>query len=178
MKLLTELGPLILFFIGYKTGGIMYATAYMLVGCILALLITYIKDRTIHKMTLISSLLLLFSGSLTLFSGNAIFIKMKPTILYCIFASIFFFTNMRKKTAIEFVLGAKIQLREKRHWQTLNLRFMLFFITMAILNEMIWRNFTEETWVNFKIFGMMPIIFIFTMLQLPFIMKYRVPEKG
>lgn len=178
MKLLVELGPLILFFIGYKTGGIMYATTYMLIGCTLALLITYIKERTINTVTLISSILVLFSGGLTLFSGNVMFIKMKPTILYSIFASIFFFTNTRKKTAIEFVLGTKIQLQEKHHWQILNLRFMMFFIAMAILNEIVWRNFSENTWVNFKIFGMMPIILVFTIIQVPFIMTYQMPKKG
>ena len=174
MKFLLEFGPLVLFFIGYKTGGIMNATLYVLIGTVLALFITYIKERAIHKMMLISSILLFISGSLTLFSGNAVFIKMKPTMLYIIFAAIFLFTNMRQKTAIEFVLDTKIKLKEKHHWKTLNIRFMIFFIVIAVLNEIVWRNFSEVAWVNFKIFGMMPMTLIFTMMQVPFIAKHRI----
>ncbi|NRB11510.1 MAG: septation protein IspZ, partial [Rickettsiaceae bacterium] len=122
---------------------------------------------------LVSSALLLVSASLTLFSGNAIFIKMKPTLFYFIFAVILFITNFREKTAIEFVFGKTISFKKSIHWKKLNLRFALFFIIMAIFNEIIWRNFPEDIWVNFKVFGALPITLVFIMSQIPFIMRHQ-----
>lgn len=176
LKFITEFGPLIAFFIGYKTGGILEATLYMLVTSIIGLLITYIKERKINIVNLIASGLLLVSASLTLFSGNSIFIKMKPTVLYCVFAIIFLVTNFKWKPAIQYVLGAAIKFKEEKSWYNLNLRFMWFFILMALANELVWRNFSEDIWVSFKVFGAMPITIIFILLQLPFIMKNQLPD--
>jgi intracellular septation protein len=172
-KFITEFGPLIAFFVGYKKSGILEATLYMLVASVIAVVITYIYERKINKVNLISTALLLISASLTLFSGNTMFIKMKPTALYCIFASVFLITNYKWNPAIEYVLGHTIKLQDNKHWYTLNLRFMWFFFVMAILNEVVWRNFDESTWVSFKVFGSLPITLIFVMLQVPFIMKHQ-----
>ncbi|MDG1436192.1 MAG: septation protein A [Rickettsiaceae bacterium] len=170
-KLITEFGPLIAFFAGYKTGGIISATIYMLIASLVAITVTYIYDRKIHKINIISTVLLLISASLTIFSGNAMFIKMKPTVLYFMFACIFLTTNYKWSPAIKYVLGHSIKLKEVQNWQSLNLRFMWFFFFMSVLNEIIWRNFDESTWVNFKVFGVLPITLVFVMLQIPFIMK-------
>jgi intracellular septation protein len=170
-KFVTEFGPLIAFFFGYKTGGIIEATIYMLISSVVAISITYIYERKINKVNLISAGLLLISASLTIFSGNPIFIKMKPTVLYCIFAGIFFITNYKWNPAIKYVLGHSIKLKETKHWYNLNFRFMWFFFAMAILNELVWRNFDESTWVNFKVFGCLPITLIFVMLQIPFLLR-------
>jgi len=176
LKFITEFGPLIAFFIGYKTGGILEATLYMLVASMIGLCITYIKERKINMVNLISSGLLLVSASLTLFSGNSVFIKMKPTVLYCVFAGIFLVTNFKWKPAIQYVLGTAIKFKEEKNWYSLNLRFMWFFILMAFVNELVWRNFSEDIWVSFKVFGAMPITIVFILLQMPFIMKNQLPD--
>ncbi len=173
-KFMTEFGPLIAFFIGYKIGGILNATLYMLVVSIIALFFTYIREKKVNIVNIISSGVLLFSASLTLLSGNSIFIKMKPTILYIIFAAIFLVTNFKWQPAIKFVLGKAISFKKEQSWKILNIRFMLFFLLMALANEIVWRNFSEETWVNFKIFWALPISFAFMIMQMPFIMRNKV----
>jgi len=176
LKFLTEFGPLIAFFIGYKNAGILEATFYMLIASIAGLIITYVREKKINTVNIISSGLLLISASLTLFSGNTIFIKMKPTVLYIIFALIFLVTNYKWQPAIKFVLGKAIELKDEAKWKELNTRFMVFFVLMAIMNEIVWRNFPEETWVSFKVFGVLPMSLIFMTLQMPFIMRNKVSD--
>lgn len=173
IKFLTEFGPLIAFFIGYKNNGILEATFYMLIASIAGLIITYAKEGRINAVNIISATLLLISASLTLLSGNSIFIKMKPTVLYIIFALIFLVTNFKWQPAIKFVLGRAITLKDDSKWKELNIRFMVFFILMAIMNEIVWRNFSEETWVSFKVFGALPITLMFMCVQMPFIMRNK-----
>ena len=176
LKFFSEFGPLLAFFFGYKTGGILEATLYMLVASVIGISITYIYERKINTVNLISTALLLTSASLTLFSGNAIFIKMKPTVLYSLFAFIFFVTNFKWKPAVKYVLGSALKLKEEKNWHSLNLRFMWFFLIMAVTNELVWRNFDESVWVSFKVFGAIPITLLFIMLQIPFIMKNQKAE--
>jgi len=178
LKFITEFGPLIAFFIGYKTGGILEATLYMLIASVVGISITYIFERKINKVNLVSTGLLLVSASLTLFSGNSIFIKMKPTVLYCVFAVTFLITNFKWKPAIQFALGTAIKFKEEKNWRILNIRFMWFFLLMAVINELVWRNFLEDTWVSFKVFGAMPITLIFIMTQLPFILKNKMEDSA
>ena len=174
LKFLTEFGPLIAFFIGYKSNGILEATLYMLVATVIGVSITYFKEKTFNMVNIISAGLLLISASLTLFSGNAIFIKMKPTVLYIVFALIFLVTNFKWQPAIKFVLGKAINLKEDSKWKELNIRFMVFFLLMAAMNEVVWRNFPEETWVNFKVFGALPLTLLFIIIQMPFLMRNKV----
>lgn len=176
IKFLIEFSPLLAFFVGYKIGGILNATLYMLIVAIITIVITYAYERKINKINLISSVILLISASLTLFSGNSIFVKMKPTVLYCLFAGIFLITHYKWTPAIQYVLGNSIKLNETKNWYSLNLRFMWFFFIMAITNEIVWRNFDESTWVNFKIFGTLPVTLIFTMLQVPFILRHQTKD--
>ena len=171
LKFITEFSPLIAFFAGYKIGGIMNATLYMLIASSIAIAITYALERSVNKVNLISTALLLVSGGLTLFSGNAMFVKMKPTILYIVFALIFVITGIRKKPAIKYVMGHAITFKEEENWLQLNFRFMFFFIMMAVTNEIVWRNFDENIWVNFKVFGAFPITLAFMISQAPFIMR-------
>ena len=172
-KFLIEFGPLAAFLIGYKVGNIFTATVYMLVATVAGLVISLIFSRKINKVMLISSVLVVASASLTIFSGNSIFIKMKPTLLYCIFAGIFFASLYKGKLTIKYVLENTISLKEEKNWRVLNIRFMLFFIFMAIINELVWRFFEESTWVSFKIFGVIPITLLFVLLQVPYIMKHK-----
>ena len=176
LKFVTEFGPVIVFFIGYEVGGILEATLYTLVASVVSLVVTYIKERKINNINLISSSLLLTTASLTLISGNSIFIKMKPTVLYFIFACIFLVTSFKWKPAVQCLLGTAIKFREDKSWYSLNIRFMWFFILMACANEVMWRNFSEDTWVSFKVFGTIPITILFILLQMPFIMRNKLPE--
>lgn len=171
LKFLTEILPLIAFFIGYKNGGIMYATLYMLIASPVTVVVSYLIEKQVSKVNLMSTGLLLTSGSLTLLSGNSMFIKMKATVLYVIFAFIFFYTNNKPTPAIKFILSSAISLKDDDKWRVLNKRFMVFFIIMAIANEIVWRNFSEQAWVNFKVFAVLPVTIIFILLQVPFIMR-------
>lgn len=174
IKFLTELGPLCAFFLGYKIGGIQTATLYMLVTSILGLIIYYIINKKIHNFSLISSGILLVSATITLITGNAMFIKMKPTILYILFAIGFLVSTIRKKPLMKYMLSSALPLEEKC-WSVLSYRFTGFFCVMAILNEFVWRSFEEVTWVKFKVFGALPITLLFILLQLPYVMKHRLP---
>lgn len=174
LKFFSEFAPLIAFFFGYKSGGILEATLYMLIASIISTLITYIRERKINIINLIATGLLLISAGLTLFSGNAIFIKMKPTVLYCLSALAFLITNFKWNPAIKYVLGHAIKLKEEKNWYNLNLRFMWFFFTMAIINEIVWRNFDEGFWVSFKVFGAMPLTILFIIIQIPFLMRHKI----
>lgn len=172
-KFLTEFGPLLAFFWGYKTGDILDATLYMLVVSMASIVLTLIVEKRINNVNLISTILLLASASLTLFSGNAIFIKMKPTLLYCLFAISLLVTNYKWQPAMKYILGRNIKFEYEKSWKILNTRFMWFFLVMAIANEFVWRNFTENAWVNFKVFGILPITMFFVFTQIPFIIRHQ-----
>lgn len=174
LKFFAEFGPIAAFFVGYNNNGILTATLYMLIASVIGVIIIYVMEKKINMVNIISSGLLLISSSLTLFSGNSIFIKMKPTILYIVFALVFLITNFKWQPATKIVFGKAISFKEEAKWHQLNIRFMLFFMVMAITNEIIWRNFAEETWVNFKVFGTLPITLLFMITQMPFIVRNKV----
>lgn len=176
-KFITEVLPLIAFFVGYKTGGVLTATSYILIASIFNLILIYALKREVSKVNLVSTIILLISGGLTLTSGNSMFIKIKPTILYFVFGIAFLVTNYRWQPAIKLVFKSAIALKTEEAWKILNMKFMWFFFMMAVLNELIWRNFSEGTWVNFKVFGALPITLIFVMLQIPFILRNKMPDQ-
>jgi len=173
-KFLSEIGPLIAFFAGYYFGGIQGATLYMLITSIVCIVTCYLIEGKVSTLSLVSSGVLLISGSIALISGNSMFIKIKPTILYVIFGSIFFISSLRNKPFIKYLLESVIQLEEKG-WKVLSYRASSFFLIMAILNEIIWRNYSELTWVKFKVFGALPVTLIFILLQIPFLLKNKLP---
>lgn len=174
LKFLAEFGPVVAFFIGYSNNGVLTATLYMLIASVIGVIIIYVMEKKINMVNIISSGLLLISSSLTLFSGNSVFIQMKPTVLYIVFALIFLITNLKWQPATKIVFGKAISFKEEVKWRQLNIRFMFFFIIMAMTNEVIWRNFTEETWVNFKVFGALPITLLFMITQMPFIIRNKI----
>ena len=171
-KLLIELWPLIAFFVGYKMGGIFTATLYALVASLGAVILNYVVERKINKMYLASAGLLVISGALTFISDNPMFIKMKPSVLYLIFAGIMFVTNRKNEPALKYLIGSHFEIEDIKIWKRLNTRFMFFFIGMAILNEIVWRSFSEDSWVNFKVFIALPLTIFFVLCQLPFILKH------
>ena len=178
LKFLSEFAPVVAFFIGYFYGGdIQVATLYMLVTSIIFIALCYFINKKISVSSLVSSGVLLVSASVALISGNPLYIKIKPTILYVIFGCAFLVSAIRNKSFMKLMLNHFIQLEDK-NWNILSYRSGTFFLLMAILNELVWRNCTEGTWVKFKIFGAIPITIVFIFIQMPFILKHKLPENA
>ncbi len=173
---LSEIAPIVAFFIGYfYSGNLQSATLYILITSIVCVILCYLTRGKVSKSSLISSGVLLISAGTALISGNSMYIKIKPTILYITFASAFFISAIRNKPFLKYMFNHFVQLEDKS-WNVLSYRSAAFFLVIAILNEIIWRNCAESTWVMFKIFGVIPIILIFLLLQAPFILKNRLPN--
>ncbi len=176
LKFICDFLPLLVFFFIYKTSTsaspIIDATVALVVITFIALLINYAITKEIAKMPLFSALILGFFGALTIFSGNELFIKLKPTLINLLFAAILLFGYFSKRPLLKSLLGSAFVLRDKA-WLTLSLRWAGFFIFLAVLNEVIWRNFSTDFWVGFKVFGILPISIIFTISQIPYILKQQ-----
>ena len=172
LKLLIEFGPIVVFFATYKYADIFKATLWMVVVTILSLIVSYIIDKKLSMPLMISGVTLLLSVTVTLISGDPMYIKMKPTIVYMVFGLILFVGYMRNRPFIKHVLGSAFKM-EDHHWLVVSLRFAYYFFGMAVVNEFVWRNFSESFWVNFKVFGAVPITFVFIMFQIPFLLRNK-----
>ncbi len=173
-KFLCDYLPLIIFFAFFKlsnsTNPLLSATLAMMVTTLLALLTSFFLLKKIPKVALFSAAILGLFGGLTLFFHNELFIKIKPTVVNLALASILIFGFIKKKPLISYLVGQQIKM-DVDAWLKLSLRWGIFFIFLAVLNEVIWRNFSTEFWVKFKVFGMMPISIIFTLSQTPFMIR-------
>ncbi|MBM5782003.1 MAG: septation protein A [Pelagibacterales bacterium] len=171
---LCDYAPLLVFFISYKTNNtenpLLTATIHLIITTSIALVISYILTKKIAKTALFSGLLLAIFGSLTVILKDETFIKMKPTIINFIFSIILFYGYFSSKPFLSYILGSQIKISNKA-WITLSWRWAWFFLFLAFLNEIIWRSFSTDFWVQFKVFGMMPISLIFTASQIPFMMR-------
>lgn len=172
IKFLTELAPLIAFFVGYKYGGIESATLYMLIISVVTITIYYLVNKQIQTFSLVSFGVLFISASITLLTGNPVFIKVKPTILYVIFGLAFLISAFKNRPFLKYLLATAIPLKESC-WNILSYRFAIFFLLMAVVNEIVWRNCEENIWVKFKVFGALPIMLAFILLQIPFLMRNK-----
>ena len=128
-------------------------------------------------MLLVSAVIVLVYGGLTLYLHDETFIKLKPTIVYAMFAGLLTAGLMLKKPLLELLFGSAFTLTEEG-WRKLTVRWVAFFVTMAIVNELVWRNVSTDTWVSFKVFGFLPLTFLFAAAQFPLLQKYAVPETG
>lgn len=146
----------------------------LIIATIVATGILYFVEKKIPKVPIISAVIVSLFGGLTLYFDNKIFFYMKPTIVNLLFAFVLFFGSFfLKKNLLKSLLESSIQL-EDRGWELLNKRWMIFFIFLAFLNEIVWRTQTEDFWVKFKVFGIIPITFIFMMFQINLIKKYKI----
>jgi len=166
--------PLIVFFIFYKfvksANPLITATIFMIATTFVALIVSYFLTKKLSMVALISGGVLALFGGLTIFLEDDFFIKIKPTIINSLFALILFYGYFSKKAFLSYLLGEQIKMSNAA-WLILSRRWALFFVFLAILNEIIWRNFSTDFWVQFKVFGMMPLSLIFTLSQVPFMIK-------
>ena len=175
LKFITDFGPLLIFFtIYYKSdNNLSAAIPPLIISTLIAVAIMYFVEKKIPYVPLIGAVVISLFGGLTLYFNNPIFIYMKPTIVNLIFAAILLISNLHfNKNYLKLFLQTAFQLNDEG-WKKLNFRWAYFFIFLAILNEVVWRTQPETTWVNFKVWGMLPITIIFTAMQLPLINKYK-----
>ena len=176
LKFVTDFGPLLIFFtIYYKSeNNLTVAIPPLIISTLIAVVIMYFVERKIPYVPLIGGVVISLFGGLTLYFDNPIFLYMKPTIVNIIFAGILIISKIFfDKNFLKFFLQTAFQL-EETGWNKLNFRWAYFFIFLAFLNEIVWRTQPETTWVNFKVWGMLPITFIFTGLQLPLINRHKI----
>ncbi|HZO45870.1 MAG TPA: septation protein A [Xanthobacteraceae bacterium] len=196
LKLLLDLGPLLVFFFANSrpqvfapllsrfmpetmlTGehaGIFVATAVFIPAILLALAISYALTRHIAVMPVVTAVIVVVFGGLTLALQNETFIKLKPTLVYLLFAATLLGGLVFKKPLLGMVFDSVFNLTDEG-WRKLTLRWGVFFLVLAVLNEIVWRNFSTDAWVNFKVFGFLPITMIFAAAQFPLLQKYAVAE--
>ena len=178
LKFVTDIGPLVIFFFFYYNNDkdLKIAIPPLIVATIIAVLMMWILEKKIPMVPLIGGILITLFGGLTIYFDNPVFIYMKPTIINILLAlALFFGKFFTNEPILKKILGKSLPLNDEG-WKILNKRWMLFFIGLAILNEIIWRTQTEEFWVNFKVWGMLPITFIFTAFQIGLINKHKLNE--
>ena len=170
-KLGLDFGPLFLFFIANSYGGIFFATAAFMLAIMIALAIQYVLVRRIPIVPLVTAAIVLVFGALTLWLQNETFIKVKPTIIYSMFAAILFVGLLTGRPLFQLVLDGAFHLTEEG-WKKLTWRWALFFLALAVLNEIVWRTVSTDAWVAFKTFGFIPITLIFALAQTPVFVRY------
>jgi intracellular septation protein len=171
LKLVLDLGPLAVFFFANSRYGIFVATAAFMVAVLTALLVSYVLTRRLPMMPVITAIIVIVFGSLTLILHDATFIKVKPTIIYTLFGVVLLGGLLFNKPLLGVVFDSLFHLTEEG-WRKLTLRWAIFFLALAVLNEIVWRNTSTNVWVDFKVFGVMPLTFLFGALQVPLLKKY------
>ena len=175
VKFVTDFGPLLVFFVIYFTNenDLKIAIPPFIIATIIALGIVYFLEKKIPYVPLVSGVLITLFGGLTLYFDNKVFFYMKPTIINLLFAGVLFFGRFfTQKPLLKIFFQTALNL-ENEGWKKLNDRWIIFFIIVAILNEIVWRTQSEAFWVNFKVWGLLPISFIFAASQVPLINKYK-----
>jgi intracellular septation protein len=177
LKLGLDLGPLILFFLANSRWGIFAATAAFMAAAIVAFAVSYGLTRRVPLMALISTVVVIVFGGLTLLLHDALFIKLKPTIIYTLFGAILLGGLAAGKPLLAVLLGEMLHLTQEG-WRKLTLRWALFFFALAIANEIVWRTQSTDVWVAFKVFGVMPLTLLFAALQYPLLTRYEAPAEA
>jgi intracellular septation protein len=178
LKLVLDLGPLVLFFFANSRYGIFAATATFMVAVFAALAVSYVMIRRLPIMPVVTAIIVLVFGTLTLVLHDATFIKVKPTIIYALFGAVLLGGLYFNKPLLGVVFDSLFHLTDQG-WRKLTWRWAIYFLVLAVLNEIVWRNFSTNAWVDFKVFGVTPLTFVFAALQTPLIKKYAaepVPE--
>ena len=172
-----EYGPAIIFFVAYYFGDLFVATAAIMAATAVALALSYIVERRLPVTPLATAAVVGVFGGLTLWLQDKTFIKMKPTIIQSIFGCVLFLGLMGKRLFLKTVLGAAWPITDQG-WRILTIRLTVFFFFSAALNEVIWRTQSTDFWVNFKVFGLVGLTFLFFLGQLPLLKRYAIEESS
>ena len=176
LKLVLDIGPLVLFFAANAKFGIFAATASFMVAVLIALAVAYVLVKRVEIMPLVTAAIVLVFGGLTLILHDDLFIKLKPTIIYVLFGGTLAVGMMLGKPLLGLLFESVFNLTEEG-WRKLTWRWTVFFFFLAVVNEIVWRNFSTDFWVSFKLFGVMPLTFLFGALQYPLLVKYGTEKK-
>lgn len=171
-KLLIELGPLLVFFVVNSRAGIFWGTAVLIAATAVSIVASRVMFGKLALMPLISAFFVVIFGGLTLWLADDHFIKLKPTIVNLIFATVLLGGLAAGQSLLRHLFGDVFKLTDEG-WRQLTLRWGLFFIVLAILNEVVWRNFSTDTWVSFKVFGIMPLTMLFGLSQMGLLKTYE-----
>lgn len=179
LKLAIELGPLLVFFGTNAAAGIYAGTAAFMAATLVSLVAAWFSYHKLPIMPIVSGVIVLVFGGLTLYLRDETFIKLKPTIVYTMFAALLAAGLLWKKPMLEFLFGPVFTLTEEG-WRKLTIRWALFFAVMAVVNELVWRNVSTDAWVSFKAFGFLPLTFLFAIAQVPLMQRHgqEPPEQG
>jgi intracellular septation protein len=182
LKLTLELGPLIIFFLANSRWGIFTATGVFMVAVVVALVASYRLLHRVPIMTIVSAVVVVVFGGLTLVLQNDVFIKIKPTIIYLLFCAVLLGGLALGKPLLALVFDSVFDLTAEG-WRKLTWRWALFFLVLAALNEIVWRTQTTDAWLSFKVFGVVPLTFLFAASQYPLLTRYdaktaKVEEKS
>ncbi len=175
LRLALEAGPLVVFFVTNNLYGIMIGTGAFMAATAVSLALSLRLEGRVPLMPLVGAVFVLIFGGLTLVLDDDLFIKLKPTVVNCLFASILFAGLATGRSLLKLLMGSLLALDEAG-WRKLTWRWAFFFVALAILNEIVWRNFSTDFWVNFKVFGLMPLSLLFGAAQIPLIMRHQLPE--
>jgi len=171
IKMVLELGPLVIFFVVNARADIFAATAWFMGAMVVSLVLSWLILKRVAVMPLVTGVVVLIFGGLTLYLQDDTFIKMKPTIVNVLFGGVLLGGLVFGHSLLKYVFGDVYKLKS-RGWWILTLRWGLFFFVLAVLNEIIWRNFSTDFWVAFKVWGIMPLTIVFSMMQMPVLSKY------
>ena len=176
LKFITDFGPLLIFFVIYYKSGKNLGAAIppLIIATIIAVALIYYIEKKIPYVPLIGGSLVSIFGGLSLYFNNPVFLYIKPTIVNLIFAiTLLISNNFLNKNLLKILFKGAFEMNDNG-WKKLNYRWVYFFIFLALLNELVWRTQSESVWVNFKVWGILPLTFIFTALQMPLISKHKV----
>lgn len=171
VKLVLDLAPLLLFFAAYMASNIYVATGVLMAASVVSMIVSRVWLGHISATLVLTTVLVVGFGALTLWLNDARFIKMKPTMVNLLFAIALGGGLLTGRNLLQLLLGQAFRLTEDG-WRKLTYRWIGFFLVMAVLNEFVWRNFSEGTWASFKVFGILPLTIIFAMLQVGLIQRY------
>ena len=176
LKPFVDYSPLVAFFAVYLAAGLIPATIALMAVTVVAVILSLAIERRLPVMPVITAAVVMVFGGLTVWLNDERFIKMKPTIVQALFALVLFGGLLLGKPLLKPLLQSAWRLTD-RGWFLITLRFAIFFAVMAVLNEIVWRSFSTDVWVNFKIFGILALTFVFTAFQVPLITRHQMPDE-
>lgn len=176
LKFALDLGPLAVFFIANARADIFVATGAFMIAIVASLGISYSIERRLPLLPVVTAVMVLAFGSLTLILNDETFIKLKPTIANVLIAAALFVGLAIGRPFLKVVLGTVFELNDEG-WRKLTWRWAWFFLFLAVLNEIVWRNLSTDIWVNFKVFGIMPLTIVFSLSQLPLLQRYKIESE-